>query len=209
MRLNPVDSVMTGKMQTYENTVHTYANQAARLLRPLLILVVVVWLIEIIDWVFFNNTLDHLGILPRQINGLRGILFAPFLHGGFSHLMANTIPFVILGFLVMLRHRSRILIVSALILLISGFGTWLIAPANTVHIGASGLIFGYFAFLIVNAWYERSAGAIVLAILVIIVYGGLLAGVLPAGNSISWQGHIFGLIGGGLAAFYFSPRSMA
>jgi membrane associated rhomboid family serine protease len=193
-------------MQTYENTVYTYGSQAMRLLRPLFTLVAVVWLIEVVDWVFFNNSLDHLGILPRQMDGLRGILLAPFLHGGFSHLMANTLPFLILGFLVMLRHRSRILIISALILLISGFGTWLIAPANTVHIGASGLIFGYFAFLIVNAWYERSARAIVLAILVTIVYGGLLAGVLPSGSGISWQGHIFGLIGGGLAAFYFSPR---
>jgi membrane associated rhomboid family serine protease len=138
--------------------------------------------------------------------GLRGILFAPLLHGGFGHLLANSVPLLLLGFLVMLRNQRRFLLISVVIALISGLGTWLIAPANTVHIGASGLIFGYFAFLIVSAWYERSFAAVTLALLVIVLYGGLFWGILPAGNGVSWQGHFFGLIGGGLAANYFSPR---
>ena len=183
--------------------------ETKRLLLPLLIIVAIMWLVEIIDRLLFQGALDGLGILPRQVAGLRGIPIAPLLHGSFAHLMANTLPFLALGFLVMLRHSRQFVAVSLTIILISGLGTWLIAPAHTVHIGASGLIFGYFAVLIVNAWYERSVGAIILALLVIIAYGGLLAGVLPAGNGISWQGHIFGLIGGGLAAFYFSPRRAA
>ena len=193
-------------MSTYQETIHLQANRAKDVLRPLLWFVALIWLIEVIDRVILGGALDQLGILPRQLAGLRGILLAPFLHGSFSHLLANTIPFLILGFLVRLRHKSHFLLLSAIIVLISGLGTWLIAPANTVHIGASGLIFGYFAFLVVNAWYERSLAAIVPALLVVILYGGLIGGILPVQNGLSWQGHLFGLLGGALAAFYLSPR---
>jgi membrane associated rhomboid family serine protease len=193
-------------MSTYEETVRRRGNEAKRLVRPLLILIACVWLIEIIDRLFFGRALDQLGIVPRQLAGLRGILFAPFLHGSFAHLLANTVPFLILGFLVMVRHRGHMIIVSVIILLISGLGTWLIAPVNTVHIGASGLIFGYFAFLVVNAWFERSFAAVLLALLVIVLYGGLLVGIWPTAGGISWQSHLFGLLGGAVAAFYYSPR---
>lgn len=193
-------------MNTRPQTLQVYGNEAKRLLRPLLIFVAVLWLIEIIDWLLLSDALDGLGIAPRQLAGLRGVLFAPFLHGSFAHLLANTIPFLILGFLVMLRHSRHFLFVSILVALFSGLGTWLIGPAHTVHIGASGLIFGYFAFLLVSAWYERSFGAVALALLVIVLYGGLLGGILPQAGGISWQGHFFGLVGGGLAAYYVSPR---
>lgn len=193
-------------MSTYEETVRRRGNEAKRLVRPLLILIACVWLIEIFDRLLFGQALDQLGIVPRQLAGLRGILFAPFLHGSFAHLLANTVPFLILGFLVMARHRGHMIIVSVIILLISGLGTWLIAPVNTVHIGASGLIFGYFAFLVVNAWFERSFAAVLLALLVIVLYGGLLVGIWPMAGGISWQSHLFGLLGGAVAAFYYSPR---
>jgi membrane associated rhomboid family serine protease len=191
---------------TYEAALRRGGNEAKRLLRPLLILVAVAWLIEIMDRLFFSRALDQLGITPRQLSGLRGILFAPFLHGSFAHLLANTVPFLILGFLVMMRRPRRFVAISLVILAISGLGTWLIAPDYTVHIGASGLIFGYFAFLVVNAWFERSFSAVLLALLVVVLYGGLITGIWPAGGGISWQGHLFGLLGGAVAAFYFSPR---
>lgn len=168
--------------------------------------IALIWLIEIIDRILFGGSLDRYGILPHQWEGLWGIGLAPFLHGSFAHLFANTLPLIILSFLVMFRHERRFLAITALIVAISGFGTWLIAPNYTVHIGASGLIFGYFAFIVVNTWYERSIAAVVLAVVVIILYGGLLVGILPNDNGISWQGHLFGIIGGSLAAFYFSPR---
>lgn len=193
-------------MNTSQQTLQRYGTEAKERFRPLLIFVAIMWLVEIIDRLIFHGNLDRLGIEPRQLAGLRGIIFAPFLHGSFAHLIANTIPFLILGFLIMARHKSHFLLISAVIVLLSGLGTWLIAPANTVHIGASGLIFGYFAFLVVNAWYERSFTAVILAMLVLVFYGGLIGGILPAGNGISWQGHIFGLMGGAVAAFYFSPR---
>lgn len=127
-----------------------------RLLRPALIFIALLWVIEVIDRLFFGGSLDYLGIRPRQLIGLRGILFAPFLHGGFNHLLANSGPLLVLGLLVLLRHKRSFLLISILIILISGLGTWLIGPSQSVHIGASGLIFGYFAFIVVNSWYERS-----------------------------------------------------
>lgn len=188
------------------STLQVYGNEAKRLLRPLLIFVALLWFVEIVDWLLLRGALDGLGIIPRQVSGLRGILFAPFLHGNFNHLIANTVPFLILGFMVMLRYSRYFLSISVIIALFSGLGIWLVGPAHTVHIGASALIFGYFAFLLVSAWYERSFGAVFLALLVIVLYGGLLSGILPQGGGISWQGHFFGLVGGGLAAYYVSPR---
>jgi membrane associated rhomboid family serine protease len=196
-------SVMTNAT---EQTIRQYGNDAKRLFKPLLIFVAVIWSIEVIDRALFGGALDQFGIVPRQLAGLRGVVLAPFLHGSFAHLLANTVPFLVLGSLVMARHTRHFAVITLVIALVSGLGTWLFAPANTIHIGASGLIFGYFAFLVVNAWYERSFVALVLAILVIVFYGGLLLGALPTGGGISWQGHLFGLVGGAAAAFYFSPR---
>lgn len=198
--------VISDRMSTLEETLTNQGREAKRIIRPLLLFIALLWILEVIDRFFLGGSLDLLGILPRQFVGLRGILFAPFLHGSFSHLLANSIPFLLLSFLIIYRHGHHFLAVSVLIAAFSGFGTWLVAPPNTVHIGASGLIFGYFAFLVVNAWYERSLAAISLAVVVIVVYGSLIWGVLPSTNGISWQGHFFGLVGGGLAAYYFSPR---
>ena len=193
-------------MNNAEQTLRSAGTETKRLLRPLLLILALMWAVEIADWLLFNGALDRFGIIPREVVGLRGILIAPLLHGGFPHLMANTIPFLALGVLVMLRHSRQFAAVSLVIVLVSGLGTWLFAPPHTVHIGASGLIFGYFAFLVVAAFYERSLGAIGLAVLVIVFYGGLLWGALPQGNGISWEGHLFGLVGGGLAAYAFAQR---
>ncbi len=187
-------------MTTYQQALTAYGSRAKTLIRPLLICVAIIWLLELFDRLFLGGSMDTLGIIPRQFVGLRGVVLAPLLHSGFGHLMANTIPFLVLGFLLMLRHRAHIVTITAIVLLTSGLGTWLIAPTNTITIGASGLVFGYFAFLVVNAWYERSLGAILLAIAVILVYGGLIWGIIPSGNGISWQNHFFGLMGGVIAA---------
>lgn len=198
--------VKNNEMTTHQEALNEYGTQAKNLLRPLLIFLATIWLIEIFDRLLFSGSLDQLGIVPRQAVGLRGVLFAPFLHAGFEHLLANSIPLLVLGFMLMLRHKPRIGLISVIIVLISGLGTWLFAPANTVTIGSSGLVFGYFGFLVVNAWYERSAGAILFATIVIIAYGGLIGGIFPAGNGISWQSHLFGLLGGVIAAYYLSTR---
>lgn len=163
--------------------------------------VLLIWLLEIIDWLFLKGSLDALGVQPRTLVGLRGILFMPFLHGSFGHVLANTIPFLILGWLVMLGGISQFFTVTAVTIVVSGLGVWLFGSANSVHIGASGLIFGYFGFILTKAYFERSLSSIVLAVFVFALYGGLLLGAFPQRAGISWQGHLFGFIGGALSAY--------
>ncbi len=124
----------------------------------------------------------------------------PFLHGSFAHLAANTLPFVTFGWLIMLRETRDFFIVSALTILVSGFGVWLTGAPNSVHIGASGLIFGYFGFLLLRGYFERSFTSIAISLIVGFFYGGLIWGVLPSQPGVSWQAHFFGFVGGILAA---------
>lgn len=186
--------------------LYVFSEDTKRRFRPLLTFVAILWIVEIVDRLIFGGALDNLGITPRSMSGLRGILLAPLLHGSFSHLLANTVPFIILSLLVLARHETHFAAITFVIVLVSGLGIWLIAPPHTVHIGLSGVIFGYFAYQVVNAWYERSFPAIGLAVLVIVLYGSLIMGAFPTGGSISWQGHLFGIIGGAAAAYLYSPR---
>jgi membrane associated rhomboid family serine protease len=168
-------------------------------------LVATMWAIECVNYLD-GGDLDRFGIVPRTIPGLLGILCAPFLHVGFSHLIANTLPFVTLGWFVMLRRISDFWWVSAIVMLIGGLGTWLVAPAYTVHVGASGVIFGYLGFLVSRGYFERSIVSVLLSIAVGFAYGGLIWGVLPGQIGISWQGHLFGLLGGIVAARMLAPQ---
>ncbi|NCS01204.1 MAG: rhomboid family intramembrane serine protease [Microcystis aeruginosa G13-07] len=162
--------------------------------------VAIFWLLEILDQFVFRGSLDIFGIIPHQVIGLRGILFAPFLHGDFSHLIANTVPFLILGWLVMLQETSDFFVVTGLTMLVGGLGVWLFAAPRSIHIGASILIFGYLGFLLLRGYFQRNIPSILLSILVFLLYGGTIWGVLPSRPGISWQGHLFGFLGGVLAA---------
>lgn len=162
--------------------------------------VAIFWLLEILDQFVFRGSLDYFGIIPHQVIGLRGILFAPFLHGDFPHLIANTVPFLILGWLVMLQETSDFFIVTGLTMLVGGLGGWLFAAPGSIHIGASILIFGYLGFLLLRGYFQRNIPSILLSILVFLLYGGTIWGVLPSRPGISWQGHLFGFLGGVLAA---------
>lgn len=157
------------------------------------------WLVELLDLFVFRHRLDLFGILPRNLIGLRGILFAPFLHGGLPHLIANTIPFLTLGWFVMLQETSDFFIVTAIAMLVGGLGTWLFGSAG-LHIGASGVIFGYLGFLLLRGYFQRNLPSILLSVVVFFLYGGLVWGVLPSQPRISWEGHLFGFLGGVLAA---------
>lgn len=164
------------------------------------------WLVEIIDRFGFRGRLDLLGIVPHSFIGLRGILFAPFLHGSFGHLIANTIPFLILGWLVMLQETSDFFIVTIITMVVGGLGVWLFAIPGTIHVGASILIFGYLGFLLFRGYFQRNFPSIVLSIFVGLMYGSLIWGVLPTRPGISWQGHLFGFLGGVLAAKMISKE---
>lgn len=167
--------------------------------------VVLLWVIELVD-MMLSNRLDREGIEPRETDGLLGILFAPLLHGGWDHLAANTIPVALLGFLILLSGVGTWVSVTALVWVIGGVGTWLTGGDNTVHLGASVLVFGWLVFLIVRGFFNGRMGQIALGVVVLLMYGGALWGVLPGQEGISWQGHLFGALGGGIAAWLMADR---
>jgi membrane associated rhomboid family serine protease len=189
------------------------AGAVARTLRGQLAIlggfVVIIWLVEMVDWLFLDGTLDSFGVRPRTASGLRGILFMPFLHRGFGHLLANTLPIIILGWLVMVRRAADLFIVAAVAMVVGGLGIWLFGASGSVHVGASVLVFGFFGFLLARAFFERSLAAIAVAIIVFIFYGGIIWGVLPGQDGVSWLGHLFGFIGGILAAYLVTRGRLA
>jgi len=164
------------------------------------------WIVEIADQVG-GGRLDRYGIEPREAEGLDGVVLAPFLHGDFDHLIGNTIPFLALGFAIALGGAARVAIVTAVVALVGGLGTWLVAPSDTVHIGASGIVFGYAAYLVARGVYSRSMVQIGVGLVVLGVWGTtLLRGLVPE-NGISWQGHVFGAVGGVVAAWLLHRRA--
>jgi membrane associated rhomboid family serine protease len=189
---------MKQKMQTVGGELKTQAKLLGAL-------VAIFWIVTFVNEIFLRGQLNTLGILPLNLVGLRGILFAPFLHGGFYHVAANTVPFIVLGWLVMLRNISDFYFVSIIAALVGGLGTWLIGNPNSVHIGASGVIFGYFGYLLFRGYFERSFVAIAISLIIAFTYGSLIWGVLPTRSYISWEGHLFGFIGGIIAAKLLSP----
>jgi len=175
-----------------------YQSQADGL-RTLAVLVGVMWVVELVN-VLDSYRLDHDGIVPRSVSHLDGIAFAPFLHTSFGHLLSNTVPFVILGVAIALAGARKLLLVSLIVALVSGLGTWLIAPGGTVTVGASGVIFDYATYLISRGAFDRHILEIALGVLVAAFFGAaLIYDLIPKGN-ISWQAHLFGGIGGVIAA---------
>jgi membrane associated rhomboid family serine protease len=171
--------------------------------------VALLYIIEIWDNLSGHRLEDN-GIRPLETDGLSGIIFAPLLHANWGHLIANTGPALVLGFLVTLAGMSRFVYATAIIWILGGFGTWLIgnvgAPAGveTNHIGASGLIFGWLTFLIVFGFFTRKVWQIVVGVVVLFIYGGVLLGALPGTFGVSWQGHLCGGIAGVIAAYLLS-----
>ncbi|GGM41057.1 hypothetical protein GCM10012275_10060 [Longimycelium tulufanense] len=160
------------------------------------------YVIEFVNVLGFQNRfIGWGGIKPLELSGLDGILFAPLLHLNWEHLGANTLPLVVLGFLAMSGGIAQFVAVLSVIWLASGIGTWLTGGPGTTHIGASGLIFGLFAYLLVRGFFNRSFLQILLAAALFFYYGYMLWGVLPTQGGISWQGHLFGAVGGVLAAW--------
>lgn len=157
-----------------------------------------IWAVEAVN-MLSGRQLTSLGILPRHLSGLVGIPLGPFVHGSASHALVNTMPFLVLGGLVALRSARAFVSVSVFVILFGGAALWLFGRAS-YHIGASGLVFGYFGYLMARGWYERSAAAILAALLTLFLYGGLVWGVLPSRPFISWEGHLFGMLAGVLAA---------
>lgn len=163
------------------------------------------WLLEGIDYVV-GGQLDRYGIRARDTGDLPEIFTAPFLHGNFEHLMANTIPFAVLGFLAALRGPGKFLLMNLIVIVVGGLGVWFTGPPDSETLGASILVFGYFGYILGRGIFERHLGDGLIAIVVVVLYGGIVYGVVPTDARISWQGHLFGLIGGLIAAFLLRRR---
>jgi len=159
----------------------------------------VMWAVEVVDLVP-GTEIDQWGIRPRTARGLAGIGLAPFLHVSFGHLIANTIPFALLGAAIALGSVRQIAEVTVIVMVVSGLGVWLFGASNTVHLGASGLVFGYLTYLVARGLIAKNVWWILGGLIVLALYGGLLWGLLPTPR-VSWLGHLFGAIGGVLAAW--------
>ena len=166
----------------------------------LFMLVLTAWLyvVEIVDSAG-GGWLEPNGIQPLAVDGLDGVLWAPLLHGDWAHLIANTVPFLVFGFLAMAGGFRQFLLVTATIWVLGGLGVWLTGGSG-YHIGASGLIFGWLVFLLTRGFFARSGLQILLAVGLFFVWGGILFGVLPGQPGVSWQAHLFGALAGLLAA---------
>ncbi|WP_194410708.1 rhomboid family intramembrane serine protease [Microbacterium cremeum] len=181
-----------------------------RVIQPL-ILLGVMWIVRVLDDVIPGSWNHLYGIESWTLDGLDGLVLSPALHSGWPHLLSNTVPFLILGVLVALDGIGRFWAITAIIAVIGGLGTWVFTAPGAVTVGASGLVFGYFGYLLVRAFVARSLGHGILyaliAIAVAVLYGSsMLAGIFGAAEGISWQAHLFGAIGGGVAAIVTRPR---
>ncbi|MCW3815364.1 rhomboid family intramembrane serine protease [Micromonospora sp. DR5-3] len=166
----------------------------------------VLFLIEALDVGLHGNLDVTAGIIPHRIQGLDGVFFSPFLHADFNHLYSNSIPLILLGTFVLAAGTRRFLWSTLLIILISGLGVWFTGSPNSVVVGASGVIFGYLGVLLTRGVVERSWWNFAVVLLVGLLYGWQLLGILPTDEHISWQGHLFGLLGGVVAAILFRRR---
>ncbi|MGD6744002.1 rhomboid family intramembrane serine protease [Streptomyces sp. BH106] len=169
--------------------------------------VALLWLLEVVD-VASGNALDTFGIQPREPSELIDVVPASFIHFGFAHVAANSIPLLVLGFVAALGGLRRFFLACALIVVADGLGVWLVAPSHTNTAGASGLIFGLFAFVVLSGFVERRPLGIVVGILIAAYWGtSFLAGLSPTNDGVSWQGHLIGLVAGVAAAFALRRRA--
>ncbi|GAA4386971.1 rhomboid family intramembrane serine protease [Tsukamurella soli] len=167
--------------------------------------VAALWLIEGIN-VLDHNGLDSWGIVPRNTDGLRGIAFAPLLHAGWGHLMANSVPALVLGFVGLVAGAARFLSATVLVWVVSGIGVWLTGGSNTVVIGLSGVLFGWMTYVVLRGFLSRDLLWSLVGVVLLVLYGGMLWGVIPGQVGISWQAHLWGAIGGVLAAVLLRRR---
>ncbi len=166
---------------------------------PVAGLMALMWVLEFLD-LFAGGWLNQFGIQPLESDGMLGILFAPLLHSGFGHLVSNTVPLLVLGVMIAwITHRWWL--ITGAIWLLGGLITWVIGGIGTNHIGASGLVYGYGAFLVTYGILSRRLSAILAAVVTVLLYGGFVWGFLPINPRVSWEGHLAGAAAGVVVAF--------
>jgi membrane associated rhomboid family serine protease len=186
-------------------TVNNPVSKFARPFLPIGVAVALMWLVEVVD-AATPARFDQFGIVPRRFGGLDGIAFAPFLHVSFRHLVANTVPLILLGSVIAVQRVSRFISVFVLTAVGSGIGVWLTAPSGTVTLGASGVVFGLLGYLLGRGYFDRKPTSILIGVVALFFYGGMLFGVLPNRTGVSWQAHLFGFIAGVASAWLLDGR---
>ncbi len=166
----------------------------------LVAIVALMWIVEVINTID-SNRLDFDGIYPRNVDRLWGILTAPFIHGSWQHLIDNTIPFLFMGAIIALAGAMRLGLVTVIVIVVGGIGTWLVSPSNSVAFGASGVVFGYATYLLTRGLFNRSALELLTGVVVGAVWGVALVSSVVPHQGISWQGHVCGALAGVLAAY--------
>lgn len=188
------------------NNIAEQLLQAVNLIRAniysALLIVGLLWVIQIINFAV-GYRFNMLGIYPRKIFSLLGIFFAPFLHGGFSHLFFNSIPLLVLVDFALLNGAHQFVVITLIIMMLSGLATWLFGRPG-FHVGASAVIMGYFGYLLLNAYQHPSIMGVMLAIVCAYYFGGLLLSIFPQEEKTSWEGHLSGFLAG-IAAVYIYP----
>ncbi len=174
-------------------TVRTYFKD----IKSLLYIIIFLWVVHAFSYIL---PLNQYGIMPREISGLPGILLAPFLHADFTHLIANSVSLIILGAVLVSTGEGRSVSILFIIMLLGGLGTWIIGRKGTIHIGASGVIYGIFGYLIARGFFRRDLISIIISVVVFFMYGGMIFGVLPMVPSMSWESHLCGFVAGVITA---------
>ncbi|PWK62907.1 membrane associated rhomboid family serine protease [Roseicyclus mahoneyensis] len=168
--------------------------------KMLVAFVALLWAVQLVNWITGYGLNPAFGLIPRQVSGLDGVIAMPLLHASFAHLMANTPPLLVMGGLLLATTTRALLAVNALVIGLGGGLVWLFA-SSAIHIGASGLVFGWFGFLVARGLVDRSPVTLGAALVVGVLYGSLLWGVLPGQAGVSWEAHLFGAVAGAVAAF--------
>ncbi len=169
--------------------------------------IAVLWIVQVVNWSDHYWLSRHFGIVAREPSRLPDVFAAPLLHWSFDHIEANSAPLFFLGFFAAYRGIRRFIVVTLLIVVVSGLGSWLFSPTRTVEVGGSGVVFGYFGYVVVRGIVERHVIDVIVGLVVLATFWTILQGVVPNDPHISWQAHLFGLIGGIGAALLLRPRA--
>jgi membrane associated rhomboid family serine protease len=172
----------------------------------LLVMVAVMWLLQVINSLDSYRLDSAAGIYPRNVDHLWAIFTAPFLHASFGHLISNTVPFIFLGLIIALRGAARLALITLIVVVVGGLGTWLFSPGGDT-VGASGIVFGYATYLITRGFFDRRMLEILTGLLVALVWGWVLLLSLVPQPHVSWEGHVAGAAGGVVAAWLLSRRN--
>src|SRR6185437_10272980 len=169
-------------------------------------IVAIMWVVEVVNSLDSYRLDSDGGLVPRDVDRVWAVFTSPFLHAGWQHLIDNTIPFVFMGVIIAMRGAAKLALVTLIVIVVGGLGTWLIAPAGYVTVGASGVVFGYATYLFTRGLFDRSALQILIGVVVGVIWGGALVASIVPHPGISWQAHVCGAIGGVVAAWLLAGR---